>query len=52
MALHLDDNYLQQPARDTVEKIRLYAASVLRYGKSPYIYPLYGLGDLPQAFAR
>ncbi|CAO3637160.1 unnamed protein product [Cunninghamella echinulata] len=52
MALHLDDAYLNQPARDTVEKVRLYAASVLRYGKSPYIYPLYGLGDLPQAFAR
>lgn len=23
-----------------------------RYGKSPYISPLYGLGELPQAFAR
>jgi Rab GDP dissociation inhibitor len=23
-----------------------------RYGKSPYIYPLYGLGELPQSFAR
>lgn len=23
-----------------------------RYGKSPYIYPMYGLGELPQAFAR
>ena len=23
-----------------------------RYGKSPYLYPLYGLGELPQAFAR
>ena len=21
-----------------------------RYGKSPYIYPLYGLGELPQSF--
>ncbi|KAG0168850.1 Rab GDP dissociation inhibitor alpha [Apophysomyces sp. BC1034] len=52
MALHLDDSYLQKPAKDTIEKICLYAASVLRYGKSPYIYPLYGLGDLPQAFAR
>ncbi|KAI8384617.1 GDP dissociation inhibitor [Radiomyces spectabilis] len=52
MALHLDDSYLQQPAKDTVDKVRLYAASVTRYGKSPYIYPLYGLGDLPQAFAR
>ncbi|KAI9025025.1 GDP dissociation inhibitor [Phycomyces nitens] len=52
MALHLDDNYLQQPAKDTIERIRLYTGSVVRYGKSPYIYPLYGLGDLPQAFAR
>ncbi|KAI8644059.1 GDP dissociation inhibitor [Parasitella parasitica] len=52
MALHLDDTYLTEPARDTVEKVRLYAASVLRYGKSPYLYPMYGLGDLPQAFAR
>ncbi len=23
-----------------------------RYGKSPYIYPMYGLGELPQSFAR
>ena len=23
-----------------------------RYGKSPYLSPLYGLGELPQAFAR
>ena len=23
-----------------------------RYGKSPYIYPLHGLGELPQSFAR
>jgi Rab GDP dissociation inhibitor len=21
-------------------------------GKSPYLYPLYGLGELPQGFAR
>ena len=26
--------------------------SLARYGKSPYLYPLYGLGELPQAFAR
>ena len=24
----------------------------MRYGKSPYIYPLYGLGELPEGFAR
>ena len=24
----------------------------MMYGDSPFIYPLYGLGDLPQGFAR
>ena len=52
MALHLDDLYLQRPARETYERILLYMSSMARYGKSPYIYPLYGLGELPQGFAR
>jgi Rab GDP dissociation inhibitor len=52
MALHLDDAYLGQPARETYKRILLYLNSVARYGKSPYLYPLYGLGELPQGFAR
>lgn len=32
--------------------MRLYSESLARYGKSPYLYPLYGLGELPQGFAR
>jgi Rab GDP dissociation inhibitor len=44
--------YLNQPASDTLKRIRLYGESVLRYGNSPYIYPLYGLGEMPQGFAR
>eukprot|EP00298_Acanthocystis_sp_HF-20_P013894 c20552_g2_i2.p1 GENE.c20552_g2_i2~~c20552_g2_i2.p1 ORF type:complete len:449 (+),score=153.36 c20552_g2_i2:1241-2587(+) len=52
IALHRDDIYLSQPAADTVRKMQLYFQSMLRYGKSPYIYPMYGLGELPQAFAR
>ncbi len=52
LALHVDDSYLTQAALPTVEKIRLYCESLARYSKSPYIYPLYGLGELPQAFAR
>jgi Rab GDP dissociation inhibitor len=39
-------------APEAIERIRLYGNSVSRYGKSPYIYPLYGLGELPQGFAR
>jgi Rab GDP dissociation inhibitor len=54
MALYLTDDHISQPGRapEAIERIRLYGNSVARYGKSPYIYPLYGLGELPQGFAR
>jgi len=52
MALWQTDEYLKQPALETVQRVRLYGESVLRYGNSPYIYPLYGLGEMPQGFAR
>jgi Rab GDP dissociation inhibitor len=52
MALHRDDSYVDQPAEPTVEAIQLYAYSMERYGKSPYIYPIYGLGGLPEGFSR
>ncbi|KAJ4783141.1 Guanosine nucleotide diphosphate dissociation inhibitor [Rhynchospora pubera] len=53
VALHRDDRYLNEPALDTVKRMKLYSESVLRFqGGSPYIYPLYGLGELPQGFAR
>jgi len=52
MALQFNDEYLDKPALTIVRSIKEYAESVLRYGNSPYIYPMYGLGDMPQAFAR
>lgn len=54
MALYQTDEYIniKGMAQDTISRIRLYANSMARYGKSPYIYPLYGLGELPQGFAR
>jgi Rab GDP dissociation inhibitor len=52
MALYLDDDYITKSARPTYDRIILYTSSMARYGKSPYIYPLYGLGELPQSFAR
>jgi Rab GDP dissociation inhibitor len=52
MALRDNDAYLNTPAFDTVNRIKLYGESVLRYGNSPYIYPLYGLAEMPQGFAR
>ena len=52
MALELIDNYLDEPATETVRAIKLYGYSVNAYGKSPFIYPLYGLGGLPEGFSR
>jgi len=54
MALYLSDEYINESGKapEAIERIRLYGNSVARYGKSPYIYPLYGLGELPQGFAR
>ncbi|PAV85778.1 hypothetical protein WR25_25086 [Diploscapter pachys] len=52
LALYRDDDHKNQPFGPTVTKIRLYSDSLARYGKSPYLYPLYGLGELPQGFAR
>lgn len=54
MALYLTDEYIGLTGRapEAIDRIRMYGNSVARYGKSPYIYPLYGLGELPQGFAR
>jgi|ERR1712112_635406 len=52
LALYLDDEYLKKPCLDTIKRMKLYSDSLARYGKSPYLYPLYGLGELPQGFAR
>jgi Rab GDP dissociation inhibitor len=52
IALYSDDGYLTKPALDLVRRCKLYSTSLAQYGKSPYIYPLYGLGELPQAFSR
>ena len=54
MALYQNDEYLTRPggAKETVQRIRLYVNSMAKFGKSPYIYPKYGLGELPQGFAR
>ena len=46
-----DDSYMMEAALPTVLKIKLYHDSLTRFEGtlSPYIYPLYGLGELPQA---
>jgi len=57
MALYTDDKWLDQPCLEFLKRVKLYADSLMQAvhqydGRSPYLYPLYGLGDLPQAFAR
>lgn len=54
MALYPTDDYIKEPCKECIERIILYSQSVAKFGagKSPYLYPLYGLGELPQAFAR
>lgn len=52
VALHVEDKYLTEPAIPTIEKMNLYLDSIGRYGDSPFLYPIYGLGGLPEAFSR
>lgn len=52
LALYRDDDYKAKPCAETLKRIKLYYDSLRCYEKSPYLYPLYGLGDLPQGFAR
>ncbi|CAL1539066.1 unnamed protein product [Lymnaea stagnalis] len=52
LALFRNDKYMIENCAQLVKKCRLYSDSLARYGKSPYLYPLYGLGELPQGFAR
>jgi len=50
MCLELDDAHLDQPALATVKELQIYCYSLSRYGTSPYLYPVYGLGGLPEGF--
>lgn len=52
ICLYTDENWRNYSANDTLQKTKLYINSLKQYGKSPYLYPTYGLGDLPQSFAR
>ena len=52
VALYTNDQFLNQPAIDTIKKIALYIESLGKYGDSPFLYPIYGIGGLPESFSR
>jgi Rab GDP dissociation inhibitor len=52
VAMHINDEYLDEPAYGTIEKIKLYIDSMGRYGEHPFLYPIYGLGGIPEGFSR
>jgi Rab GDP dissociation inhibitor len=52
VALYVSDAFLQLPAHDVLMKIKLYMDSIGLYGNSPFIYPIYGVGGIPEGFSR
>jgi len=52
MCLELSEDHMSKPALPTVLALQTYCTSIETYGKSPYIYPMYGLGGLPEGFSR
>lgn len=52
VALELNDDYINRPAIETLPKMKLYSDSMGKYGNSPFLYPVYGLGGLPESFSR
>jgi len=52
VAMYRDDAYLTRPAIETFERLQLFVDSMGKYGDSPFLYPIYGLGGLPESFSR
>jgi Rab GDP dissociation inhibitor len=52
VALYTNDEFMDRPAPETIDRIKLYMDSIGRYGDSPFIYPIYGLGGIPEGFSR
>jgi Rab GDP dissociation inhibitor len=51
VALYTNDNFLNRPAIDLIRKIQLYMDSMGK-NPSPFIYPIFGLGGIPEGFSR
>jgi Rab GDP dissociation inhibitor len=52
IALYADNTFVNKNCIEVIEKIQLYIDSAGRFGDSPFIYPVYGLSGIPEAFSR
>jgi Rab GDP dissociation inhibitor len=52
VAMQRDDKYLVRPAIEFIRICQLYVESMGKYGDSPFLYPIYGLGGIPEGFSR
>eukprot|EP01067_Filipodium_phascolosomae_P001361 Filipodium_phascolosomae@DN1921_c0_g1_i1.p1 len=52
VALYYTDDYIDKPMGPTMARVKLYLNSIMKYGQSPFLYPLFGLGGLPEGFSR
>ncbi len=52
MCLETSEEYKKRKATPSIRALHLYCYSLDRYGTSPYLYPKWGLGGLPESFSR
>ena len=52
VALFTTDDFMNNPAVETLDRMQLYFNSIGRYGDSPFIYPVWGLSGLAEGFSR
>ena len=50
--IHTSDAYPQQPCGITITKCKFHVDSFVQNGSAPFIYPVYGVGGLPEGFSR
>lgn len=42
----------QTSFKDALKSIKLFLSSIGRYGNTPFLFPMYGCGEIPQCFCR
>lgn len=52
IALYTNNSYKTRPSLEVIKRLKLYISSIGTFGKSPFIYPMYGLSGIPESFAR